>query len=87
VLATALRDEAADAAATAASRLVAYLGKVGGRQKRSDLQRGLNLSSSELDAAIAAAGDRVRTWDEKTRGQPARWVGLAPASAASNAYY
>jgi hypothetical protein len=77
VLARALRDEEDDEAATAAGRLVLYLGKVGGQHKRADLQRGLNLTAVELDAAIAAAGPRLRTWEEKTRGQPARWVGLA----------
>ena len=78
VLARALREEAADDAATAAARLVRFLAKAGGRLRRGDLQRGLNLASAELDAALAAAGARVRAWEERTRGQPARWVALAP---------
>ena len=80
VLARALREEAADDAATAAARLVRFLAKAGGRLRRGDLQRGLNLASAELDAALAAAGARVRTWEERTRGQPARWVALAPTA-------
>ncbi len=68
VLARALREEAADDAATAAARLVRFLAKAGGRLRRGDLQRGLNLASAELDAALAAAGPRVRTWEERTRG-------------------
>jgi hypothetical protein len=76
VLARALGDEADGAAAAAAARLVRFLSREGGRQRRGDLQRGLNLTSAELDAAITAAGPRVRAWDERTRGQPARWVGL-----------
>ena len=74
VLARALREEAADDAATAAARLVRFLAKAGGRLGRGDLQRGLHLSSAELDAALAAAGARVRAWETR-HGRAAGAVG------------
>jgi hypothetical protein len=85
VLARALREEAADDAATAAARLVRFLATAGGRLKRGDLQRGLHLSSADLDAALAAAGPRVRTWETDTGGKPARWVALAVGDSAEAA--
>jgi hypothetical protein len=77
VLARALRAEAADDAATDAARLVRFLLKAGGAQRRGELQRALDLTAAELDAAVAAAAPRVRAWETHTGGKPARWVGLA----------
>ncbi|CAA9293281.1 MAG: hypothetical protein AVDCRST_MAG77-4943 [uncultured Chloroflexi bacterium] len=79
ILASALRDEATDAAAGAASKLLVALTRAGGRQKRGELQRRLNWSAAELDAALLASEGRVRVVEDNTTGgRPSVWVEVVP---------